>query len=466
MPILAETQSLTSMKIKTIAAIAFFLLPTVAFAQVSGSYWTPIAGVLNTTVASYGLKVPGISGGTGCLGRDAVGLITSSGSPCGGGSGTVGSGTQGQVPFYNANGTALTATSSLFLNQSGNVGIGTSSPVSQLNVQSSSEAVEVLSNPNGGTSQSWNFSVGGGGQFAAGRFAINPSTSATKAAGGLQLSASTLFLGTAANAIITPTNGDIPLQFRGNQTPTTSGTLVSLGTNNQGNLTAISGIQTATRIDQNFSPTSGTAVYNAFDVSPTINQTGGANGVTRSIYVNPILTAAANFRGIELANASGYGAYQSGASALNYFAGNTGIGSTTPQAPLTLVAASSSVPVGVYTGLVSIIAGFENTTVKLFQTIDQWGHRVTGGDTPTISGGTSSVAGNDNNGTITVAGVLLTSVTLTFAHPWVTAPDCSMADSSTGITGAISSISTTQVVFAFSAGINSGTVWYQCVGHQ
>ncbi|MES2668197.1 MAG: tail fiber domain-containing protein, partial [Patescibacteria group bacterium] len=42
--------------------------------------------------------------------------------------GTVGTGTIGQFPYYAANGTTLTATSSLFLATSGNIGIGTASP--------------------------------------------------------------------------------------------------------------------------------------------------------------------------------------------------------------------------------------------------------------------------------------------------------------------------------------------------
>lgn len=152
--------------------------------------------------------------------------------------------------------------------------------------------------------------------------------------------------------------------------------------------------------------------------------------------------------------------------AAEFLNGNVGIGTTSPIAALTVVAASSTVASDGYRGNVSIIAGMENTSVKLFQVIDQWGHRITSGDTPTVAGGTSSVAGNDNNGTVTVAGTLLTSVTLTFAHPWVSAPDCTESDNSTGITADISSISTTQIVFGFSAGINSGTVWYQCVSHQ
>lgn len=51
-----------------------------------------------------------------------------------GGSGTVGAGTTGQFPFYNANGTTLTATSTLFISQAGNIGISSSSPSFPLSV--------------------------------------------------------------------------------------------------------------------------------------------------------------------------------------------------------------------------------------------------------------------------------------------------------------------------------------------
>jgi hypothetical protein len=58
-----------------------------------------------------------------------------------------------------------------------------------------------------------------------------------------------------------------------------------------------------------FAPTSGTSVLNAFTINPIINQTGGANGITRGIYVNPTLTAAADFRAIETNVATGTGRY-------------------------------------------------------------------------------------------------------------------------------------------------------------
>jgi hypothetical protein len=51
-----------------------------------------------------------------------------------------------------------------------------------------------------------------------------------------------------------------------------------------------------------FSPTSGTGINNNLTIHPIINQTGGANGITRGLYINPTLTAVADFRAIEVAN--------------------------------------------------------------------------------------------------------------------------------------------------------------------
>jgi hypothetical protein len=50
-----------------------------------------------------------------------------------------------------------------------------------------------------------------------------------------------------------------------------------------------------------YNPTSGTGTYSAFETRVVINQTGGANGITRGLYVNPTLTSAADFRAIETA---------------------------------------------------------------------------------------------------------------------------------------------------------------------
>ena len=59
------------------------------------------------------------------------------------------------------------------------------------------------------------------------------------------------------------------------------------------NLYTLCSIQTV------FSPTSGTGVNNNLVIHPIINQTGGANGITRGLYINPTLTAASDFRAIE-----------------------------------------------------------------------------------------------------------------------------------------------------------------------
>jgi hypothetical protein len=70
-----------------------------------------------------------------------------------------------------------------------------------------------------------------------------------------------------------------------------------------------------------YAPTSasGTPSFNALKVTPTINQTGGASGITRGLYVNPTLTSAADFRAIEV---------ERGKVILNSISGNTLIGTT------------------------------------------------------------------------------------------------------------------------------------------
>src|SRR5581483_10006556 len=61
-----------------------------------------------------------------------------------------------------------------------------------------------------------------------------------------------------------------------------------------------SGTTVNTRLTGTYAPGSGTGSYHSLELVPTINQTGGANGVTRGLYVNPTLTAATDFRAIEI----------------------------------------------------------------------------------------------------------------------------------------------------------------------
>ena len=94
--------------------------------DLSGSYLSvnggTLTGVLNSSSTATSTFAAGINITAGCF---SVNGTCISGSV--GGSGTVGSGTQGQFAFYDATGTTLAATSSLYISQSGNVGIGTTS---------------------------------------------------------------------------------------------------------------------------------------------------------------------------------------------------------------------------------------------------------------------------------------------------------------------------------------------------
>lgn len=95
-------------------------------------------GVANGGTGSTTLSGILIGNGTGAVNTLTIGtglsLTGTTLSATGSGSGTVGSGTTGQFPYYAANGTTLTATSSLFLAATGNVGVSTTSPWAQLSV--------------------------------------------------------------------------------------------------------------------------------------------------------------------------------------------------------------------------------------------------------------------------------------------------------------------------------------------
>jgi hypothetical protein len=74
-------------------------------------------------------------------------------------------------------------------------------------------------------------------------------------------------------------------------------------TSTNGN-TSTSGNGAYVLVAGHFKPASGTATYSSIGITDAINQTGGANGITRGLYVNPTLTAAADWRGIESVAAS------------------------------------------------------------------------------------------------------------------------------------------------------------------
>jgi hypothetical protein len=89
--------------------------------------------------------------------------------------------------------------------------------------------------------------------------------------------------------------------------------------NGGGNANLITGTTGRMSLDSAFGPTAGNAVYNTFLISSTVNQTGGASGITRGVYINPTLTSAYDFRAIETTV---------GNVMLNTLSGNTLIGTT------------------------------------------------------------------------------------------------------------------------------------------
>jgi hypothetical protein len=105
---------------------------------------------------------------------------------------------------------------------------------------------------------------------------------------------------------------------------------VSIG--NLFNADYTSGAYNELSIGTPYLPTSGTGTYTNLRLGFVINQTGGANGITRGLYVNPTLTAAADWRSIEWSNnaatapSQSWGLYGAG-SAPNYLSGSLLIGS-------------------------------------------------------------------------------------------------------------------------------------------
>lgn len=92
-------------------------------------------------------------------------------------------------------------------------------------------------------------------------------------------------------------------------------------------LTATSGSPRSFLSLATFSPASGTATYIQMHLQATINQTGGSNGITRGLYIDPVLTATADWRSVEWSNNTGWGLYGAG-TGLNYLNGSLLIGTT------------------------------------------------------------------------------------------------------------------------------------------
>lgn len=135
-----------------------------------------------------------------------------------------------------------------------------------------------------------------------------------------------------------------------------------------------------------------------------------------------------------------------------------GFGTSTPYANL-------SVQSNTGTGDIFALA---TTTGKMIAGEDNDGHKFTGGPAPALTScgtGSPTITGDDQTGTVTT-GTAATSCTMTFSKAYRATPVCNFNDDSSTIPGDISSISTTNVVFALGAGLSGGHLYYSCSYHR
>jgi len=154
---------------------------------------------------------------------------------------------------------------------------------------------------------------------------------------------------------------------------------------------SISGTRQTVGISLGFNPTSGTAVRNQLSIAPIINQTGTATGISRGIYVNPTLTAAADWRAIESSTGGAYFNTTSVAASAILQADSTTKGFLPPRMTTAQKNAIVSPVAGlqVYDGTLNLPSFYNGTVwVEL---------PISGTYTPTvavISGGATSVTSN------------------------------------------------------------------------
>ena len=155
---------------------------------------------------------------------------------------------------------------------------------------------------------------------------IESSGITTAAAFTVGASSNALVIGGSTGNTTIQTSGSLVILNNATGASTTNGIIIGNGTT----FTQTSGTRNYINANWSFSPTSGTAVHNQLAFTGTFNQTGGANGITRGIYLNQTITAVADFRALDIA-ANGTnvkGIYQSGTTAINNLAGATAVGTT------------------------------------------------------------------------------------------------------------------------------------------
>ncbi|MEQ1875074.1 MAG: hypothetical protein ABL958_00415 [Bdellovibrionia bacterium] len=137
------------------------------------------------------------------------------------------------------------------------------------------------------------------------------------------------------NRIVSNASNTVPIDIIG-MTGGNSGASVTISDIATRNVTNGSAAQVL-YLNSNFQMASGSSPLATLRLASVFNQTGTANGISRGLYVNDTLTSAVDYRAVEMSNNSGFGIYQSGASAKNYFNGNIGIATTSPTDQLSVI---------------------------------------------------------------------------------------------------------------------------------
>lgn len=357
------------------------------------------------TTTNFAITSLGTSAGT-FLAVNANGTVIATTTPSGGsGSGTVGSGLLSQIPYYAANGTTLTATSTLVINASSTVTINSLPP------PSTSQAVLNLGvRPISNGNSSGNYI---GLNYDGAANAIN-------------------IQGPNTNNFIIGANGS------GN------GMYMNFGESN-----SVTGRGSAVIGDNSSNFDNGQFVFGN-------NDSAASNGVV----IGNQASGGSYPSGTTLIGAKSGAptAFQIGGTEVGRFdatANNFGVGTSSPAAKLSIQGTGELFAVATSTG--HAVAG-----------IDSDGHPYTSGPAGAITScgtGTGTLVGDDASGVITTA-TAATACTLTFSKAWKVAPVCTVTDNSLVGFADISSVSTSAVTFGISSALTGGNLYYQCNYHN